>query len=489
MSVRSSWPNCFCLAVALPIVLAATPAPVRAQDQAQQQQQETLTQQQIEQLVAPIALYPDALVAQVLTASTYPLQVAMAAGYMQKNPKLKGAALETAMEKQSWDPSVKGLTSVPQVLSMMNDKLDWTEQLGEAFLAQPDDVQNAIQVLREKAEAAGNLKSSKEQKVRRVAATPSAGYAGPPQVIIIEPVTPDYIYVPVYNPVVVFGIGFWPPAYVPFTWYPTWWAPGPVFGFGPVYVVGPALWCDFRWGYRGFDAIRINTVLYSKFNKVRINGPDKFQNWKFDPNRRGNLAFKNPKLEQQFGKGKLTNKISPDKLITDKGVTGKEGGNKLTTDKLTTDKGQTGKQGGNKGGNKLTTDKLTTDKGQTGKGGNKGSNKLTTDKLTTDKGQTGKQGGNKGGSKITTDKLTTNKGLTGTQGGNKGSGKITTEKPTTNKGSSGPTFKSSGGTGFKGTGGSAGVGSGSKLSGGGNTGFKASGGGGGGGGGKDRKKP
>jgi hypothetical protein len=111
------------------------------------------------------------------------------------------------MQKVSWDPSVKGLTSVPQVLAMMNDKLDWTQQLGEAFLAQPDDIQNAIQALRARADEAGNLKSNKEQRVRRVAATPSPGYVGPPEYIVIEPVEPDYVYVPVYNPVVVYGAG------------------------------------------------------------------------------------------------------------------------------------------------------------------------------------------------------------------------------------------------------------------------------------------
>ena len=175
--------HCF-IAVAAPMVLLVASLPVFAQDQQgqpqpqqqpqqepqhqQQPQQQQLTQQQVQQLVAPIALYPDALLAQVLTASTYPLEVTLAARWAEKNPNLKGAALEEAMQKEPWDPSVKGLTSVPQVLAMMNEKLDWTQQLGEAFLAQPDDIQNEVQALRAKADEAGNLKSSKEQKVRRV---------------------------------------------------------------------------------------------------------------------------------------------------------------------------------------------------------------------------------------------------------------------------------------------------------------------------------
>jgi uncharacterized protein DUF3300 len=308
--------NCF-IALAAPMVLLVASLPVFAQDQQgppqpqqqppeqpqqQQPQQQTLTQQQVQQLVAPIALYPDALLAQVLTASTYPLEVTLAARWAEKNPNLKGAALEEAMQNERWDPSVKGLTSVPQVLAMMNEKLDWTQQLGEAFLAQPDDIQNAVQALRAKADEAGNLKSSKEQKVRRVAATPSPGYVGPPEYIVIEPVEPDYVYVPVYDPVVVYGAGYWPPAYAPFFWYPRWWTVGPVIGFATAAAfVGPALWYRYNWGYRGYGAIQTNTVLYSKFNRVNVTGSGQFQNWNFNAAHRANVPFKNTNLQQQFG--------------------------------------------------------------------------------------------------------------------------------------------------------------------------------------------
>src|SRR5258708_4376496 len=135
-------------ALAAVVVLSTLPgalSPLSAQEQQPSppaQGQQLLTEMQVEQLVAPIALYPDSLLAQVLTASTYPLEVAMAARWSDKNPKLKGTALENAMQKQPWDPSVKGLTSVPHVLAMMNEKLHSTQQLAEAFLAHPDDVQN-----------------------------------------------------------------------------------------------------------------------------------------------------------------------------------------------------------------------------------------------------------------------------------------------------------------------------------------------------------
>ena len=305
MSAWSNWVSKFCIVAAsllVSIALSGAPLPLSAQEQQQPQpQQQPLTQQELAQLVAPIALYPDSLLAQVLTASTYALEVVMAARWSETNPNLKGAALEDAMQRQPWDASVKGLTSVPQVLAMMNEKLDWTNQLGEAFLAQPDDVQNAIQALRAKAEAAGNLKSSKEQRVRRVAATPRADYVGPPEYVVIEPIEPDYVYVPVYDPMIVYGVGYWEPAYRPFFWYPPWWAVGPAFGFGPAFFVGPALWYQYNWGYGGFAAIQVNNVLYSKFNKTKFGGGGQFQNWKFNPAHHGNVPFKNTKLQQQYG--------------------------------------------------------------------------------------------------------------------------------------------------------------------------------------------
>jgi uncharacterized protein DUF3300 len=383
----SSWVRRFCFTPALmvPIVLAAAPLPVSAQDQQgqpqqpppppqqQQPQQQALTQQQLQQLVAPIALYPDALLAQVLTASTYPLEVTMAARWSEKNQNLKGAALEDAMQKQPWDPSVKGLTAVPQVLAMMNEKLDWTNQLGEAFLAQPDDVQNAIQALRSQAETTGNLKSGKEQKVRRVAAPPSTGYVGPPEYIIIEPMEPDYISVPVYDPLVVYGSGYWAPAYAPFFWYPPWWTVGAAFGFGAALFVGPALYYHYNWGYGGFAAIQTNTVLYSKFNKVQYSGGGQFQNWKFDPAHHGSVQFKNTKLQQQFGN------------VGGKGVQGVQG---IQTGKtiqgIQTGKGLQGVQTG-QGVQGIKTSKsiqgIQTDKGvQKGQGDSKGKsiNRVTT---------------------------------------------------------------------------------------------------------------
>ena len=128
-------------------------------------EQPTFSKDQIEQLVAPVALYPDSVVAQVLMASTYPIEIVQASRWREKNPKLKGNDLEQALASQSWDPSVKALTNFPDVLKDMSDNLDWTQDLGDAMLAQEKDVMDAVQHMRRLAYDAGNLKTTPEQKV------------------------------------------------------------------------------------------------------------------------------------------------------------------------------------------------------------------------------------------------------------------------------------------------------------------------------------
>jgi hypothetical protein len=212
------------------------------------------------------------------------------------------------MQQQNWDPSVKALTSVPQVLSMMNDKLDWTQELGEAYLAQPDDVAAAIQRLRLKAQSAGNLQSNTQQRVRYVPAPQPIVIDNVPQpnYIAIEPVDPDVIYVPVYNPVVVYGPWAYP-AYPPFFWSP----PGFVFGvgvgviaFGTPFVVGPAIWATFDWRSRH---VAIDPMRFDRFNHTNLMATGGPKPWQFDPSHRGNAPFKNAVLEQKFGNAIKTN--------------------------------------------------------------------------------------------------------------------------------------------------------------------------------------
>ncbi|MBR0819893.1 DUF3300 domain-containing protein [Bradyrhizobium liaoningense] len=251
---------------------------------------------QIEQLVAPIALYPDALLSQILMASTYPLEVVEAARWAQDNKSITGKALEDAMQKQSWDPSVKALTSVPQVLQMMNDKLEWVQQLGDAFLGQEQDVMSAVQKLRQRADAAGNLKSTPQQKVTRSA--PPAGMSAPSgmsQAISIEPVDPDTYYVPVYDPGVVYGAWDYP-AYQPFYWSPPGYVAAGVIGFGAAVAVGAAIWGGCNWWNRN---VYVNVNRYNSFNRTNI----RTNNWAHNPAHRGGVAYRDGGVARRFGSG------------------------------------------------------------------------------------------------------------------------------------------------------------------------------------------
>src|SRR5262245_16252343 len=162
---------------------------------AQESSTALLTKAQLEQLVAPIALHPDPLLSQMLMASTYPTEVVQAARWARENSTVTGQALHDALQKQPWDPSVKALTAVPQTLEMMSQKLDWTQRLGDAFLAQQEELLSAVQRLRQRAEAAGHLKTSDQQTVSRVG-TPTE--SGTTSIIAIEPASPEYIHLPVY---------------------------------------------------------------------------------------------------------------------------------------------------------------------------------------------------------------------------------------------------------------------------------------------------
>jgi hypothetical protein len=271
------------------LVLTAGAPPALAQDAGQP----TFKKEEIEQLVAPIALYPDALIAQVLMASTYPLEIVEAARWVKANPNVKGSALEEALQKQKWDPAVKSLAAFPQVLAMMNEKLDITQKLGDAFLAQQKDVMEAVQRLRTKAQAAGNLKTSKEQTV-------SSEQQGGTTIIKIEPTNPETVYVPTYNPTAVYGP--WPyPAYPPYPYYPPGYVPGAaLFTFTAGVIVGNALWGNCNWG--GGD-VNVNVNKYNNFNKTDI----KNSNWQHNSEHRKGAGYRDSASQQKYGKGQRQN--------------------------------------------------------------------------------------------------------------------------------------------------------------------------------------
>jgi Protein of unknown function (DUF3300) len=192
------------------------------------------TPEQLQQIVAPIALYPDALVAQILAAATYPDEIGEAERWMQQHSKLKGKKLADEVDKQEWDPSVKALVQFPSVLANMDKNLAWTSSLGEAYVNQQQDVMAAVQAMRARAQAAGNLKSTSQEKVSTQG-----------QNITIEPAAPDVVYVPQYNPWLAYGapIGVWPGWYS----YPGLFLPGPGIAFGIGFGVG--FFGGFGWGF------------------------------------------------------------------------------------------------------------------------------------------------------------------------------------------------------------------------------------------------
>ncbi|OWT62112.1 hypothetical protein CEY11_09960 [Candidimonas nitroreducens] len=249
-----------------------------------------LSPPQLEQLVAPIALYPDALLSQVLMASTYPLEVVEAQRWRSTQPRqMSDQQLSSALQNSPWDPSVQSLAAFPDVLQMMSDRLDWTQQLGEVFLSQQQDLMSAVQRLRERARAAGHLQSTAQQTVQVV--------SGPSPVIEILPAQPELVYVPVYDPLVVYGA--WPyPAYRPFYWHPPRYAPPPgVFiSFGAGLMVGHALWGHMDWHRH---VVRINVQRYNRYNHVHIASP----NWVHRPEHRRGARYGNPALRERYGHG------------------------------------------------------------------------------------------------------------------------------------------------------------------------------------------
>src|SRR5262252_2676345 len=218
----------------------------------------TLPPDQLDSLVAPVALYPDPMLAQVLAASTYPLEIIQLQQWLTKNPKLKDKELADAVAKQPWDPSVQALAGLPEVVKRLADDIQWTTDLGNAFLAQQKDVMDAVQRMRKKAQEKGNLKSNEQQKVETKDVENK-------QVIVIEQANPQVVYVPSYNPVVVYGppVYAYPPIYYP---PPGYYAAGAAISFGVGVAMG-AMWsggwcCGAGWGNNN---VQINN--YNNFNR------------------------------------------------------------------------------------------------------------------------------------------------------------------------------------------------------------------------------
>ena len=228
---------------ALGLMTAAWPAVLPAQDpqteSAQGPAYAQKTPEQLQQLVAPIALYPDSLVAQILAASTFPEQVVEADRWVQAHADLKGDDLAKAVDQMSWDQSVKALTGFPTVLANMDKNISWTSSLGDAYYNQEQDVMDAVQLMRDRADQSGNLKDTEQQRVKKEGST-----------IVIEPANPEIVYVPAYDPWLIYGypVPAWP------GWYPVpgIWFGGPYISFGFGYPLG--WYGGYGWGWRHWDS-------------------------------------------------------------------------------------------------------------------------------------------------------------------------------------------------------------------------------------------
>ncbi len=293
---------------------------------ADEQQQPLLSAAQLDQLVAPIALYPDPLLAQVLMASTYPLEIVQADRFAKAKKGLKGDKLTQALDKQDWDASVKQLVSTPTVLAMMSDQLDWTEKLGDAVLAQQADLMDAIQRLRAQAQDNGKLETTKQQKV-------TVSQQANKQVIEIEPASPEVVYVPYYDPAVVYGA--WPyPDYPPYYYPPP---AGYIYGgaiarglaWGAAFAVGHEIWDNFDWD-RGDINVNID-------RNVNRNVDRNFQKWEHNSYHRRGVSYNSDAVKNKFAKGnaraaadrKLDRGRKGDQVLNNVGQGGQLGGGNL----------------------------------------------------------------------------------------------------------------------------------------------------------------
>lgn len=320
-SRRLSWSSSLetireCTAIlCMSALLSGNAVVVAAQDQqpaattAAGQDAVKLPADQLDSLVAPIALYPDALLSQTLVASTYPLEVVQLKQWLDQNKEMKGKALADAALKQDWDPSIQALAGLPDLVKQLADNIKWTTDLGNAFLAQQSDVMDAVQRMRKKAEDAGNLKSTEQQKVETKVVENK-------QVVIIEQASPEVVYVPSYNPTVVYGASVYP--YPPIAYPPPgYYAAGMAISFGVGIAMG-AFWgggagwgCG--WGGNNNITVNRNNTFVNNSNRQNFNNANRggnrastlpargSSNWQHNPRHRGGAPYSDRSTANRFG--------------------------------------------------------------------------------------------------------------------------------------------------------------------------------------------
>ncbi len=280
--------------------LAAAPlavTPLQAQAQAQAPAAHVYTQAELDQMLAPIALYPDSLLSQVLMAATYPIEVTEAARWSRANPGLQGDEAVRAVQEEDWDPSVKSLVAFPQVLQRMDENREWTRSLGDAFLAQEQQLMDEVQHLRRRAQAAGNLRSDERIAVRE---------RGP--IIVLEPTSPEYVYVPYYDPLVIYG-PWWYPAYRPIVWAPwpgyvrSYYGPGISVGFWWGRPIGVSLgffFGDFDWSRRHVRVAYANSYYYRQPRYTNRYFASSGDRWYHDSFHRRGVDYRNTTERQRY---------------------------------------------------------------------------------------------------------------------------------------------------------------------------------------------
>ncbi|KAF1694576.1 DUF3300 domain-containing protein [Pseudoxanthomonas koreensis] len=305
--MRISAPHLLATALLLAVTGGSNPAtawaaPQSASASGAKATSATFSVEQLDQMMAPIALYPDSLLAQVLMASTYPGDVADAVKWSEKNKDAKGEAAVKQVASQPWDPSVQSLVAFPQLLAVLGQDPAWVQKMGDAFLAQPEDVMASVQRLRAKADAAGNLKSNEQQVVSKQPAAPASTTTvvqqPAQQTIVIEPADPEVVYVPSYNPSVVYG-GWAYPSYPPYYYPPPpyYYPGGALLSFGIGVAVGGALWGDCNWGGGDID---IDVNRYNEFNSNRQ--IDRSSNkWNHNASNRDGVPYRDNASRERYG--------------------------------------------------------------------------------------------------------------------------------------------------------------------------------------------
>jgi hypothetical protein len=351
------------------------PAPAAAEPAA-------FTDEKLEAIAAPVALYPDGLLMQIFMASTYPLEVVEAQRWSAEK-KLSGKALDEGLKGQDWDPSVKSLCSFPDVLKRMSENLDWTRDMGDAFLEQQSQLLDAVQRLRDKAYAAGNLKTTEQQTIT----------VKEDKIIVIEPANPEVIYVPSYSPTVVYG--GWP---YPTSYYPPLYAPPPagygLLAFGAGMAVGAAIWGDCDWGW-GHGECNVNINNSNNFNRNTSNNFQQINNkeWNHNAEHRKGVNYRDGKTAQKYGGSGASNRVSRN----DARGRGQDGGPRAGTREAGAGAGRPTQGAGGSRGGAAQRGGSSAGSRDASRGGMSGSKNASLDRAASSRGSSSRQSASRGG--------------------------------------------------------------------------------------------